>query len=325
ITLSRILENAGKTDTAFGHIQYGRRNSENTFIDRLHVHRAKRNVLENATSSNTNGNCTKKINHRYYVSQTFISGQKFWRNIEGNPNKIVHADLSKGRFKKKTLKLNFKFPYYGHYLESVLLTTGGFLYMDVYNTSLITDVQYVAPLTAYFSLDHHPDSQVTSLDDGSQLTVQWSRVYLLDRTQDGHFTFQCTLHKNGTIWFAYKEIPVNVSDIADVRYYPVKVGISDAFVKSLRTGRTNMKYRVFHIYSEVHITKDCVLNGSAVEFRPQTSCVSANSCTECIKRKQTTEFECQWCPQIQRCSNATDRHRAEWDLHSCSANAVKQV
>ena len=67
------------------------------------------------------------------------------------------------------------------------------------------------------------------------------------------------------------QIPVNVSDIADVRYYPVKVGISDAFVKSLRTGRTNMKYRVFHIYSEVHITKDCVLNGSAVEFRPQTS------------------------------------------------------
>ena len=42
----------------------------------------------------------------------------------------------------------------------------GFLYMDVYNTFLITDAQYVAPLMAYFSLNHHPDSQVTSFDDG---------------------------------------------------------------------------------------------------------------------------------------------------------------
>ena len=68
------------------------------------------------------------------------------------------------------------------------------------------------------------------------------------------------------------QIPVNVSAITDVRYmyHPVKVGISDAFVKYF-TGRTNIKYRVFHIYSVVNITKDCVLNGSAVEFRPQTS------------------------------------------------------
>ena len=67
------------------------------------------------------------------------------------------------------------------------------------------------------------------------------------------------------------QIPVHVSAITDLRYHPVKVGISDAFVKSFRIGRTNITYRLFYIYSEVHITKDCVLNGSAVEFRPQTS------------------------------------------------------
>ena len=42
----------------------------------------------------------------------------------------------------------------------------GFLYMDFYNTSLLTDVQYLAPLMAYFSPDHHPDSKVITLDDG---------------------------------------------------------------------------------------------------------------------------------------------------------------
>ena len=34
--------------------------------------------------------------------------------------------------------------------------------------------------------------------------------------KDGHFTFQCTLHKNGTIWFAYKEVNYDSSSIAVV-------------------------------------------------------------------------------------------------------------
>ncbi|CAH3188030.1 unnamed protein product, partial [Porites lobata] len=296
----------------------GRKSENILFIDKFHHHRSKRNADSNAPSC--------KVNHKYYVSHTYISGQRFWRNIEENPKSKVHPVLSQSFLKKSTLKLSFIFPYYGHYLDSVVLTTGGFLYMDFYNTSLLTDVQYLAPLMAYFSPDHHPDSKVITLDDGLQLTVQWSKVYLRNRTHDGHFTFQCTLHKNGTIWFAYKEVPVNVSSIPDVRYHPVRVGISDAFVRYYRhLGRPGIIYRVFHIYSQVNITKNSVVNGSAVVFHPQTSCVNATSCTECMKRKQTTEFDCQWCPQTKRCSDKTDRNRAEWDLNGCSQNAVNQV
>ncbi|XP_073237343.1 plexin domain-containing protein 2-like isoform X2 [Porites lutea] len=307
------------------HVQYSGRESENIlFIDKFHHHRSKRNADSNAPSCKVN-NCTYvKVNHKYYVSHTYISGQRFWRNIKENPKSKVHP-LSQSFLKKSTLKLSFIFPYYGHYLDSVVLTTGGFLYMDFYNTSLLTDVQYLAPLMAYFSPDHHPDSKVITLDDGLQLTVQWSKVYLRNRTHDGHFTFQCTLHKNGTIWFAYKEIPVNVSSIPDVRYHPVRVGISDAYVRYYRRlGRPGIIYRVFHIYSQVNITKNGVVNGSAVVFHPLTSCVNATSCTECMKRKQTTEFDCQWCPQTKRCSDKTDRNRAEWDLNGCSQNAVNQ-
>ncbi|KAM7447605.1 Plexin domain-containing protein 2 [Porites harrisoni] len=317
---------AFKYDGFSQHVQYSGRKSENIlFIDKFHHHRSKRNADSNAPSCKVT-NCTYvKENHKYYVSHTYISGQKFWRNIEENPKSKVHPVLSQTFLKKSTLKLSFIFPYYGHYLDSVVLTTGGFLYMDVYNTSLLTDVQYLAPLMAYFSPDYHPDSKVITLDDGLQLTVQWSKVYLRNRTHDGHFTFQCTLHKNGTIWFAYKEIPVNVSTIPDVRYHPVRVGISDAFVRYYRhLLRPAIIYRVFHIYSQVNITKNSVVNGSAVVFHPQTSCVNATSCTECMKRKQTTEFDCQWCPQTKRCSDKTDRNRAEWDLNRCSQNAVNQ-
>ena len=68
------------------------------------------------------------------------------------------------------------------------------------------------------------------------------------------------------------QIPVDVSTIPDVRYHPVRVGISDAFVRYYRhLGRPGVIYRVFHIYSQVNITKNSVVNGSAVVFHPQTS------------------------------------------------------
>ena len=68
------------------------------------------------------------------------------------------------------------------------------------------------------------------------------------------------------------QIPVDVSTIPDVRYHPVRVGISDAFVRYYRhLGRPGVIYRVFHIYSQVNITKNSVVSGSAVVFHPQTS------------------------------------------------------
>lgn len=48
----------------------------------------------------------------------------------------------------------------------ILLFALGFLYMDVHDTSLITDVQYLAPLMAYFNSKLCKDSKVLTLDDG---------------------------------------------------------------------------------------------------------------------------------------------------------------
>jgi len=42
----------------------------------------------------------------------------------------------------------------------------GFLYMDVHDTSLITEVQYLAPLMAYFNPSLSVNSTVLTLDDG---------------------------------------------------------------------------------------------------------------------------------------------------------------
>lgn len=292
--------------------------SENTFIDSLRHHRVRK-------STDPTENITEKINHKYYESQVFRDGQKYWKYIEGKPKTIEQTGLSDHYLTKKTLKLSFKFPYYGHYLDSVVLTTGGFLYMDVHNTRLITDVQYLAPLMAYFNSKLGPDSKILTLDDGKQLTVQWSNIRLHNNTDVGPFSFQCTLHSNGTIWFAYKQIPVDVDSIPDRTYHPVRVGLSDAFVILQRDRIRPIIYRYFFIYSQVNISKKSVVNGSAVVFRPKPSCVTGDSCSQCMKLNQTTEFVCQWCPATTRCSDGADRHRAEWESSNCASMAVKKI
>jgi len=42
------------------------------------------------------------------------------------------------------------------------------------------------------------------------LTVEWYnvRLHVHENATDKPFTFQCTLHKDGRIWFAYKQVHV---------------------------------------------------------------------------------------------------------------------
>ena len=41
--------------------------------------------------------------------------------------------------------------------------------------------------------------------------------------------FQAVLHSNGDILFAYKELPIKITNIAHEEH-PVKVGLSDAYI-----------------------------------------------------------------------------------------------
>lgn len=66
-------------------------------------------------------------------------------------------------------------------------------------------------------------------DNGTAFTVQWEKVTLQERPDDGEFTFQVTLRRSGDIIFVYKNVPLYVENIQDVNH-PVKVGLSDAYI-----------------------------------------------------------------------------------------------
>ena len=101
---------------------------------------------------------------------------------------------------------------------------------------MLTATQYIAPLMANFDPSFSKNSTVRYSDNGrwkhhsdlflilfgsSELSltsvcvlphsgnlfvVQWDKVRLKDREDEGAFTFQTALHKNGTIVFNYRDV-----------------------------------------------------------------------------------------------------------------------
>ena len=58
----------------------------------------------------------------------------------------VDDDLSKNYLKATIVKLKFKFPYYGHLLDSIVVATGGFIYVGSLMNPLITKAQYIGSI-----------------------------------------------------------------------------------------------------------------------------------------------------------------------------------
>ena len=117
-------------------------------------------------------------------------------------------------------------------VENITIATGGFLYTGDYVHSWLAATQYIAPLMANFDTSQMDNATVTYADNGTTLVVEWGNVYLQGREgakMEGPFTFQAILHKNGDIVFAYKNIPISITGIADEEH-PVKVGLSDAYI-----------------------------------------------------------------------------------------------
>uniref|UniRef100_A0A8C7GVP3 Plexin domain-containing protein 2-like n=1 Tax=Oncorhynchus kisutch TaxID=8019 RepID=A0A8C7GVP3_ONCKI len=156
---------------------------------------------------------------------------------------------------------------------------------------------------------------LTVATGGTALVVQWDHVHLQDNYNLGSFTFQATLHSDGRIVFAYKEIPMEVAQISSVNH-PVKVGLSDAFVVVHRIQQIpNVRRRTIYEYHRVELTKTKITNSTAVEMMPLPTCLQFTSCDSCISSQ--INFNCSWCHLLHRCSSGFDRHRQDWVDNSC--------
>uniref|UniRef100_A0A7N8XY43 Plexin domain containing 2 n=1 Tax=Mastacembelus armatus TaxID=205130 RepID=A0A7N8XY43_9TELE len=254
--------------------------------------------------------------HNYYISKTYgpsdPMSKDLWVNIDQmNKEKVkIHGILSNTHRQAARVNLSFDFPFYGHFLREITVATGGFIYTGDVVHRMLTATQYIAPLMANFDPSVSRNSTVIYFDNGTALVVQWDHVHLQDNYNLGSFTFQATLHNTGRIVFAYKEIPIEVSQISSVNH-PVKVGLSDAFVVVHKIQQIpNVKRRTIYEYHRVELTKTKITNSTAVEMMPLPTCLQFTSCSTCISSQ--INFNCSWCHRLNRCSSGFDRHRQDW-------------
>lgn len=71
-------------------------------------------------------------NHIYY-NVTFKSDQniidKYWIDMATSKDGVKHDMLSNAHRRAATIRLKFKFPFYGYNIENITIATGGFLFL----------------------------------------------------------------------------------------------------------------------------------------------------------------------------------------------------
>ncbi|KAK9888574.1 hypothetical protein WA026_000815 [Henosepilachna vigintioctopunctata] len=276
----------------------------------------------NKTLAQHNINSEKiTYNYEYYNSTSYTDPETFnhyWVNLSYFENVSTHEVVSSAHRRAANVTLSFEFPFYGNLIKNVTIATGGFLYTGDYVHSWLAATQYIAPLMANFDTSLSNDSFVRYIDNGSSFTVLWEKVALKDTPEDGDFTFQTTLHKNGDIIFAYENVPIIIEDIKD-DMHPVKVGLSDAYI----IDSIKIFIRRKTIYDHrVNVHKHDIRNGTVIIFKALPTCLHQTDCESCLTKK--TSFLCTWCPKLKKCSTGLDRHSQAWLTH-CEHKTIKDV
>ncbi|XP_011869065.1 PREDICTED: plexin domain-containing protein 2 [Vollenhovia emeryi] len=271
-------------------------------------------------------NITKMVNdtHQYYNSTFIINDgicKKYWVDLDNHPDLRVNHLLSQSHRRAATVKLTFDFPFYGYNVRNITIATGGFLYTGDYVHSWLAATQYIAPLMANFDTRLSNTSYVKYADNGTAFTVEWEKVVLQDKPADGEFTFQVTLHQNGDIVFVYSVIPLPLKEIEDTMH-PVKVGLSDAYIMDRTVFFVRRK--TIYEYHRVHFDRQDIKNCTVISLKALPTCLNFDNCRDCLTKVQP-DFDCKWCPDLNKCSTGTSRQKQEWLQKGCDKRNIKDA
>ncbi|XP_056007924.1 plexin domain-containing protein 2-like isoform X2 [Ostrea edulis] len=289
----------------------------------------KRQTLNNATTGSPTSPPTTtpqyteqevSQHHKYYTSKVVSGSAKFgtyWDELFD----VKHSEPLSGSHRVAvSVPISFRFKFYGHDVSKVTIATGGFLYMSPFLHQWLTATQYIAPLMANFDTSVGNDSVILYKDFGDRFVVEWRELFLQDQNHTNPFSFQTTLHSNGTIYFAYKEIPVEVFNI-EMKNHPVKVGVSDAFY--IDTIQGGIQRRTIFEYHRVEVNFTRIRSNTVIILEPLQTCNLATDCNSCLTQKDS--FDCKWCPQVSRCSDGMDWLRQEWRDKGCEIQAFNKL
>lgn len=251
-------------------------------------------------------------NEQYYnMTIMYDSSHAYWDEMY---NHTKHGYLFGGvHFRSVPIPLSFTMPFYGHKINKVLLTTGGFIYMSPFVHNSLTYSQYVAPLMANFDTKGNNSEILYKEYENSSIVFEWRNVQLNKERNHGQFTFQVKLYHNGTIIFVYKTVPMYVGDIS-ASSHAVKQGLSDAYYEDHE--HAGLKRRTIIMYNTIEINDTLITDSTVVLLDPLPTCNSFTDCNQCVS--QQTDFICFWCDKLSRCSDGLDWKFQEWRDSGCN-------
>jgi len=253
---------------------------------------------------------TLQDNHKYYALSVFQNGNAFNENFIDMENAEMKHGLSDTMVGAELIKPLFPFPFYGHLVSELYITTHGFLSLSTRLHDYIYKTQYIAPLRIKLDPSRSNSSTISVLSLPDRLTVEWSNVSVMEPAEHpsgGSFTFQVTLKPNGDIVFVYIEVQPVLTTAALYDHEPV-AGISDAFL---------LHGSELHLYNKINIENVDINTRTVAIFRALPTCVAQKSCGACSHLRETSDFACTWCAASEHCSDGSDRLRQAWDDHSC--------
>lgn len=98
-------------------------------------------------------------------------------NTSTYPVTVDHV-LSRNYLHSRVIWLKFKFPFYGHMIDRVLVTNMGFVYVGTLLNPYVSKAQYIAPLMADFDVTLSPNSSVKYVDNSTHFICTWERLLL---------------------------------------------------------------------------------------------------------------------------------------------------
>ncbi|XP_015792575.1 plexin domain-containing protein 2-like [Tetranychus urticae] len=258
--------------------------------------------------------------YTYYNSKILTKpteAMKYWVDIDKMPNVALQPMLSESHRPAESVNLTFEFPFYGHPIKNIRISTGGFLFLGNTVRSWLASSQYIAPFMANFDTRLNETSKIKYAKNSTVFVVQWENVATKELPQI-FFIFQVSLFPNGDIVFVYKDLPISFNDLPST-HHPVKVGLSDAYL--IDRFAFFIRQDTIFDYNRVALKKEKILNNTAIYFTALPTCITLKDFESCSVG--VPGLDCRWCEGTGRCFDGLDRQRQDWLAKNCYTEAKK--
>ncbi|CAH0401767.1 unnamed protein product [Chilo suppressalis] len=193
------------------------------------------------------------------------------------------SNFNIGAFDKTTIplmqKLRFEFPYFGHNVTNITISTGGYIMTGVAGLDWSADGQGLQPFMTNFDTTNVDDYALIFYDEPDRLTVIWENIPLYGDVQS-RFTFSATMYDDGDVTFSYKELPISALELQE-KSYDMKIGLVDSFL--MNKDAYYVRHKTSHTYTRLSFEEVGVVSSSVLELQVQPACPQHTTCQSCVE------------------------------------------